>query len=139
MVDARQRLQHLTLLFATFLVSRIRLEKAIEGAGTLDRAAVTQYIKDHSFDTVMGEITFETNDIDARKVRAGRLQVGEQYFPAAGMKARGRRKHGPGIGLWVGRRNAVDPLVDGLHRTRCQFHIEGRKCDHALPLPARLY
>ncbi|NNF70635.1 MAG: amino acid ABC transporter substrate-binding protein [Rhodobacteraceae bacterium] len=37
------------------------LEQAIEGAGTLDRDTVTQYIKDNSFDTVMGELTFENN------------------------------------------------------------------------------
>ena len=37
------------------------LEQAIVGAGTLDRAIVTQYIKDNSFDTVMGELSFENN------------------------------------------------------------------------------
>jgi branched-chain amino acid transport system substrate-binding protein len=35
------------------------LEQAIEGAGTLDRDVVTQYIKDNSFDTVMGQLAFE--------------------------------------------------------------------------------
>jgi len=35
------------------------LEQAIEGAGTKDRDVVTQYIKDNSFDTVMGTLTFE--------------------------------------------------------------------------------
>jgi len=35
------------------------LEQAIEGAATLDRAVVTQYIKDNSFDTVMGSLNFE--------------------------------------------------------------------------------
>ncbi|WP_419913123.1 amino acid ABC transporter substrate-binding protein [Hoeflea sp.] len=35
------------------------LEQAIEGVGSTDREAVTQYIKDNSFDTVMGEITFD--------------------------------------------------------------------------------
>lgn len=37
------------------------LEQAIEGADTLDREVVTQYIKDNAFDTVMGELTFENN------------------------------------------------------------------------------
>lgn len=37
------------------------LEQAIEGAGTLDREVVTQYIRDNSFDTVMGTLTFESN------------------------------------------------------------------------------
>ena len=37
------------------------LEQAIEGAGTLDKETVTQYIKDNSFDTVMGMLTFENN------------------------------------------------------------------------------
>lgn len=35
------------------------LEQAIEGVGESDRAAVTQYIKDNSFDTVMGTIKFD--------------------------------------------------------------------------------
>jgi len=38
------------------------LEQAIEGAATLDREVVTQYIKDNTFDTVMGDITFEGNN-----------------------------------------------------------------------------
>ncbi len=37
------------------------LEQAIEGAGTLDKETVTQYIKENSFDTVMGTLTFENN------------------------------------------------------------------------------
>lgn len=37
------------------------MEQAIEGAGTLDRDVVTQYIKDNSFDTVMGMLSFEDN------------------------------------------------------------------------------
>jgi len=38
------------------------LEQAIEGASSADRDVVTQYIKDNSFDTVMGTITFENNN-----------------------------------------------------------------------------
>lgn len=37
------------------------LEQAIEGAGTLDREVVTQYIKDNTFDTVMGDLSFTNN------------------------------------------------------------------------------
>ncbi len=37
------------------------LEQAIEGADSLDREVVTQYVKDNSFDTVMGTLTFENN------------------------------------------------------------------------------
>jgi branched-chain amino acid transport system substrate-binding protein len=37
------------------------LEQAIVGAATLDREVVTQYIKDNSFETVMGELSFTNN------------------------------------------------------------------------------
>ena len=37
------------------------LEQSIEGAGSIDRGVVTQYIKDNSFDTVMGTLNFENN------------------------------------------------------------------------------
>lgn len=37
------------------------LEQAIEGAASIDRDVVTQYIKDNSFDTVMGTLAFENN------------------------------------------------------------------------------
>lgn len=37
------------------------LQQAIEGSGTLDRDVVTQFIKDNSFDTVMGDMTFDDN------------------------------------------------------------------------------
>lgn len=39
------------------------LAQAIEGVGSVDREAVTQYIKDNSFDTVMGTWTFENQQI----------------------------------------------------------------------------
>ncbi len=38
------------------------LEQAIEGVGSLDREAVTQYIKDNTFDTVMGPIKFDNQN-----------------------------------------------------------------------------
>jgi len=37
------------------------LEQAIVGAGTLDKETVTQYIKDNTFDTVMGDLSFKNN------------------------------------------------------------------------------
>ena len=37
------------------------LEQSIEGSGSIDREVVTQYIKDNSFDTVMGTLKFENN------------------------------------------------------------------------------
>lgn len=37
------------------------LEQAIEGSASIDRNVVTQYIKDNSFDTVMGMLKFENN------------------------------------------------------------------------------
>jgi len=37
------------------------MQQAIEGADTVDREVVTQYIKDNSFDTVMGTLSFENN------------------------------------------------------------------------------
>ncbi len=37
------------------------LEQAIEAAGTIDRAAVIEAIKSGTFDTVIGEVTFENN------------------------------------------------------------------------------
>lgn len=45
--------------YASFQV----LEQAIEGVGSTDRDAVTEYIKNNSFDTVMGEWTFENQQI----------------------------------------------------------------------------
>jgi branched-chain amino acid transport system substrate-binding protein len=44
---------------ANTYVSLEILGQAIEGAGTLDRKVVTQYIKDNTFDTIMGPISFE--------------------------------------------------------------------------------
>ncbi len=44
---------------ANTYVSLQILEQAIEGVGTLDKMAVTQYIKDNTFDTIMGDIKFE--------------------------------------------------------------------------------
>lgn len=51
------------------------LEQAIEGAGTLDRNVVTQYIKDNSFDTVMGKLSFE-NQVSKTFWSVGQWQDG---------------------------------------------------------------
>ncbi len=51
------------------------LEQAIEGAGTLDKDTVTQYIKDNTFDTVMGQLSFE-NQISNTFWSVGQWQDG---------------------------------------------------------------
>lgn len=51
------------------------LAQAIEGAGTLDRAAVTEYIKANSFDTVMGMLSFE-DQVSHRYWNVGQWQDG---------------------------------------------------------------
>ncbi|MCO4840414.1 MAG: amino acid ABC transporter substrate-binding protein [Rhodobacteraceae bacterium] len=51
------------------------LEQAIEGAATLDRGVVTQYIKDNSFDTVMGKLSFE-NQVSKTFWSVGQWQDG---------------------------------------------------------------
>jgi branched-chain amino acid transport system substrate-binding protein len=51
------------------------LEQAIEGAATLDRDVVTQYIKDNSFDTVMGQLSFE-NQVSKTFWSVGQWQDG---------------------------------------------------------------
>lgn len=51
------------------------LQQAIEGAGTLDRAAVTQYIKDNTFDTIMGPINFQ-NQVSHKYWTVGQWQDG---------------------------------------------------------------
>ncbi len=54
------------------------LEKAIEGVGSLDRKAVTAYIKSHTFDTVMGPITF-VNQNNEKYWTVGQWQNGGFY------------------------------------------------------------
>jgi len=51
------------------------LEQAIVGAATLDRNVVTQYIKDNSFDTVMGTLSFE-NQVSHTYWSVGQWQDG---------------------------------------------------------------
>jgi branched-chain amino acid transport system substrate-binding protein len=58
------------------------LEQAIEAAGTKDRAAVIEAIKSGSFDTVMGEISFE-NNVNRTLWTVGQWQDGVFYGVAA--------------------------------------------------------
>lgn len=51
------------------------LEQAIEGVGSKDRKAVTQYIKDNSFETIMGTLKFE-NQISRKFWTVGQWQDG---------------------------------------------------------------
>lgn len=60
---------------ANTYVSLQILEQAIEGVGTLDREAVTQYIKDNTFETIMGPIDFE-NQISSKFWAVGQWQDG---------------------------------------------------------------
>lgn len=52
------------------------LEAAIEATGTLDMAEVTQYIKDNSFETVMGTIEFDDQNSSTGYWTAGQWQDG---------------------------------------------------------------
>lgn len=54
------------------------LEQAIEGVGSKDRKAVTEYIKTHTFDTVIGPITFK-NQNNEEYWTIGQWQNGKYY------------------------------------------------------------
>ncbi len=60
---------------ANTYVSLQILEQAIEGVGESDKAAVTQYIKDNTFKTIMGDIKFE-NQFSNRFWTVGQWQEG---------------------------------------------------------------
>lgn len=62
------------MVYATYQI----LEQAIEGVGSLDRKAVTQYIKDNTFDTVMGPINF-VNQSNEKFWTVGQWQNGVFY------------------------------------------------------------
>jgi branched-chain amino acid transport system substrate-binding protein len=51
------------------------LEQAMEGVGTIDRPAITQFIKDNTFDTIMGDISFD-NQNSAKFWSVGQWQDG---------------------------------------------------------------
>jgi branched-chain amino acid transport system substrate-binding protein len=60
---------------ANTYVSLQILEQAIEGVGAADKEAVTQYIKDNTFKTIMGDIKFE-NQFSNRFWTVGQWQDG---------------------------------------------------------------
>jgi len=62
------------MVYATFQI----LRTAIEAVGTKDRKAVTAYIKNNGFDTVMGKISF-TNQINKKYWTVGQWQNGKFY------------------------------------------------------------
>ena len=62
------------MVYATFEI----LEKAIEGVGSKDRKAVVDYIKNNTFETVMGPIDFE-NQNNEKYWTVGQWQGGKFY------------------------------------------------------------
>jgi branched-chain amino acid transport system substrate-binding protein len=58
------------------------LEQAIEGVGSADRKAVTEYIKNNTFKTIMGDIKFE-NQVSHRFWTVGQWQNGVFYGVAS--------------------------------------------------------
>jgi len=58
------------------------LEQAIEGVGSTDRAAVTEYIKTHVFKSIMGDIKFE-DQVSHRYWTVGQWQDGVFYGVAS--------------------------------------------------------
>jgi branched-chain amino acid transport system substrate-binding protein len=67
---------------ANTYVSLQVLEQAIEGVGSVDRKAVTQYIKDNTFKTIMGDINF-VDQVSHRFWTVGQWQGGEFYGVAS--------------------------------------------------------
>ena len=67
---------------ANTYVSLQFLEQAIEGVGAPDRAAVTDYIKKHTFKTIMGDISFD-NQISHKYWTVGQWQNGTFYGVAS--------------------------------------------------------
>ncbi len=61
---------------ATFYAQLQVLEQAIEGVGTIDRPAVIEYIKDNSFDTVIGSIDFDEHNNSERYWTVGQWRDG---------------------------------------------------------------
>ena len=62
------------MVYATYQI----LEKAIEGVGSTDRKAVTAYIKNNTFDTVLGPIKF-VNQNNEKFWTVGQWQNGVFY------------------------------------------------------------
>jgi branched-chain amino acid transport system substrate-binding protein len=59
-------------VYASFQI----LHQAIEGAGTLDKAAVAEYIASNSFDTVIGPVDWDENNSNAEYWTVGQWQDG---------------------------------------------------------------
>lgn len=60
------------MMYATLQI----LEQAIEGADTIDRATVSQYIKDNAFSTIMGTMDFDENNSNPSFWTVGQWQDG---------------------------------------------------------------
>ncbi len=67
---------------ATTYASLEILEQAIEGVGSADRDAVTDYIKNNTFKTVMGDVTFKNQNNDVFWT-VGQWQNGKYYGVAS--------------------------------------------------------
>jgi len=67
---------------ATMYASLQILEQSIEGVGAADRAAVIDYLKNNSFKTVMGDITFNSQNND-HYWTVGQWQDGKYYGVAS--------------------------------------------------------
>lgn len=52
------------------------LEQAIEGAGTLDKPAIIDFIKNNPFDTVIGTLDFDENNNNTSFWTVGQWQDG---------------------------------------------------------------
>jgi branched-chain amino acid transport system substrate-binding protein len=52
------------------------LQQAIEGAGTTDKATVAEYIANNDFDTIIGPITWDENNSNAKYWTVGQWQGG---------------------------------------------------------------
>jgi len=61
---------------ATYYASLQILEQAIEAVGTVDRSATVDYIKNNSFDTVIGTISFDENNNSDRYWSVGQWRDG---------------------------------------------------------------
>jgi len=61
---------------ATYYAQLQILQQAIEGVGSLDRAAVTDYIKHNSFDTVIGPVSFDEHNNSERYWSVGQWRDG---------------------------------------------------------------
>ena len=61
---------------ATYYAQLQILEQAIESVGSVDRAAVTDFIKSNSFDTVIGPVKFDANNNSERYWSVGQWRNG---------------------------------------------------------------